>query len=79
MPLELLNKVRGTVKTTRNKSLVTFSKNVIDVVGDAHLCCEPNGKKFELVFKIVEGDNQPILRCKSYTELDLIRNNWTKD
>jgi RNase H-like domain found in reverse transcriptase/Reverse transcriptase (RNA-dependent DNA polymerase)/Integrase zinc binding domain len=73
MPLELLNKVRGTVKTTRNKRLVTFSKNVIDVVGDAQLCCEVNGRKYELVFKIVEGDYQPILGCKSCTELDLIR------
>jgi hypothetical protein len=46
---------------------------VIDVVDEVRLVGIVNEKKYDLLFNVIDGDNQLILGRQSCTELDLVR------
>ncbi|XP_055605136.1 uncharacterized protein K02A2.6-like [Uranotaenia lowii] len=71
-----LNKIVGSTETKitpSNLRLFSFGGNPIPVLGETKISCRRNGKRYKLVFQVVEVDHIPLLSANASKTLGYVK------
>lgn len=71
---QLWNLWKSSLKIPASKiRLQAFGGFPINVLGEIRISCRRNGKRYKILFQVVEGDHRPLLSAKASRELGLVK------